>query len=62
MKRILILCLLPLLAAGLCAQPKPKAFEYDLLYFMPKGDYTYNPSVPTPEQVIGFQQIGRAHV
>lgn len=61
MKRILILCLLPLLAAGLCAQPKPKAFEYDLLYFMPKGDYTYNPSVPTPEQVIGFQ-LGQQHV
>ena len=42
------------------AQPKAEAYPYDLTYFLPKGNYTYNPDIPTPEQALGFQ-IGQQH-
>ncbi|MFC3880022.1 M14 family metallopeptidase [Algoriphagus namhaensis] len=34
--------------------------QVDLSYYLPQG-YTYNPSVPTPEQVLGYQ-VGEWHV
>jgi len=61
MKHFLILCLLSLMTAGLGAQPKPQNYKYNLSYFLPDSDYSYNPSIPTPEKVIGFQ-IGQQHV
>lgn len=53
----LILCCLTFL--GLAAQPQPEAYPYDLSYFLPEG-YTYNPEIPTPEKVLGFQ-LGQQH-
>ncbi|MCU0402063.1 MAG: zinc carboxypeptidase, partial [Algoriphagus sp.] len=32
----------------------------DLSYYLPKG-YTYNPKVPTPKQVLGYE-VGEWHV
>ncbi len=61
MYRIFSVCLLLLCAAtGIYAQPGPEPYGYDLNYFLPKGNYTYNPAVPTPQQVLGFQ-IGQQH-
>ncbi len=35
-------------------------FAQDLSYYLPKG-YTYNPKVPTPKQVLGYE-VGEWHV
>jgi hypothetical protein len=35
-------------------------FGQDLSYYLPKG-YTYNPAVPTPKQVLGYE-VGEWHV
>jgi hypothetical protein len=35
-------------------------FAQDLSYYLPKG-YTYNPAVPTPKQVLGYE-VGEWHV
>ena len=35
-------------------------FAQDLSYYLPKG-YTYNPSIPTPKQVLGYE-VGEWHV
>ena len=56
-----------LLAFFLCwivspqAQPKAEKYAYDLSYFLPEGNYTYDPAIPTPEKVLGFQ-LGQQHV
>lgn len=61
MKRLHTLCLLLVfLATGIAAQPQPEKYAYDLSYFLPEGNYTYNKAIPTPESVLGFQ-IGRQH-
>jgi hypothetical protein len=61
MKKYILLCLLPgFLATGVVAQPQAEKYAYDLAYFLPQGDRTYNPQVPTPESVLGFQ-IGQQH-
>ncbi|MDR2763819.1 MAG: peptidase M14 [Tannerella sp.] len=61
MKRYILLCLLPgLLATGVVAQPQPGTYAYDLAYFLPQGNQTYNPQIPTPESILGFQ-IGQQH-
>lgn len=58
---------LTLLALFLCwyislhAQPEAERYAYDLSYFLPEGNYTYDPAVPTPEKVLGFQ-LGQQHV
>jgi hypothetical protein len=60
-KYILLLCLsagFPAISA--VAQPQPEPYPYDLAYFLPQGDYTYNPQIPTPERILGFQ-IGQQH-
>lgn len=36
------------------------AFAQDLSYYLPKG-YTYNPAIPTPKQVLGYE-VGEWHV
>jgi Zinc carboxypeptidase. len=62
MKRFLLFCLLQaFFAAGIIAQPQPEKYPYDLAYFLPEGNHTYNPQVPTPESVLGFQ-LGQQHV
>ncbi|MDR3118291.1 MAG: peptidase M14 [Mediterranea sp.] len=61
MKKYLLLCLLPgILATGAAAQPQPEEQTHDLAYFLPEGDQTYNPQIPTPESVLGFP-LGRQH-
>jgi hypothetical protein len=61
MKKYILPCLLPaLLTASAVAQPQPEPYAYDLAYFMPQGNQTYNPQIPTPESVLGFQ-IGQQH-
>ena len=35
-------------------------FAQDLSYYLPKG-YTYNPAIPTPKQVLGYE-VGEWHV
>lgn len=61
MKRILLLCLLPVfLVTGVIAQPQAEKYPYDLAYFLPAGNQTYNPQIPTPESVLGFQ-LGQQH-
>ncbi|MHA7130462.1 M14 family metallopeptidase [Algoriphagus namhaensis] len=53
MKKTVMLSLLLLVSVISYAQ-------VDLSYYLPKG-YTYNPAVPTPEQVLGYQ-VGEWHV
>jgi len=53
MKRILFSTILSFLTLTGFAQ-------VDLPYYLPKG-YTYNPAIPTPEQVLGYQ-VGNWHV
>ena len=53
MKRILFSTILSFLTLTGFAQ-------VDLSYYLPKG-YTYNPAIPTPEQVLGYQ-VGDWHV
>lgn len=61
MKKFYSICLLlVLLATGITAQPQPDKYTYDLSYFLPEGNYTYNKEIPTPESVMGFQ-IGQQH-
>jgi hypothetical protein len=56
-----LLRLLPIfLATGLVAQPQPEKYAFDLPYFLPQGNYTYNQTIPTPESVIGFP-LGQQH-
>ncbi|MCL2501880.1 MAG: peptidase M14, partial [Bacteroidales bacterium] len=37
------------------------AYAQDLSYFLPKGDFSYNPNIPTPKQFFGHE-IGAQHV
>jgi hypothetical protein len=56
-----IICLLPIFSVtGLMAQPQAEKYAYDLSYFLPKGDYTYQKEIPVPESVLGFQ-LGQQH-
>lgn len=56
---LLILCiLLPVLGAK--AQPGPEAYGYDISYFMPKGQFSYDKDIPTPKAVLGFE-LGQQH-
>lgn len=62
MQKLIIFCLLPVfLATGVVAQPQPEKYRYDLAYFLPEGNQTYDPQIPTPESILGFQ-IGQQHV
>lgn len=58
--RFIFLGLLLAITAAVSAQPRAAAYAYDLAYFLPKGSYTYNPDIPTPEKVLGFQ-LGEQH-
>lgn len=61
MKRFYTLYLLLIfLATSIVAQPQPEKYGYDLSYFLPQGNYTYNEKIPTPENVLGFQ-LGEQH-
>ena len=56
-----MICLLPIcLAAVAFAQPQADEYPYDLAYFMPEGSQVYNPQIPTPKEVLGFQ-LGEQH-
>jgi hypothetical protein len=52
MKKYTIAVVLALFSFGSIAQ--------DLSYYLPKG-YTYNPAIPTPKQVLGYE-VGEWHV
>ena len=61
MRRFFMICLLPIcLAAVAFAQPQADEYPYDLAYFMPEGSQVYNPQIPTPKEVLGFQ-LGEQH-
>jgi hypothetical protein len=61
MKKLLLLCLLQgFLATGLIARPQPEKYGYDLAYFLPEDIPSFDPQIPTPESVLGFQ-IGQQH-
>jgi len=52
MKKTILTCFLGLIASTIFAQ-------VDLSYYLPEG-YTYNPNVPTPKEVLGFE-VGEWH-
>ena len=52
MKKLTLSVLLALIAS--------LTFAQDLSYYLPKG-YTYNPAIPTPKQVLGYE-VGEWHV
>lgn len=57
-----MLLLAALSFAQIKAQPSGAAFkdaEESLLYYLPDGDHTFDPSVPTPYQVLGFNPSQR---
>lgn len=58
---VLLYLLAMMWAIGVIAQPGAEAYRYDLSYFMPSGVYSYDPKVPTPQEVLGFQ-LGEQHV
>ena len=61
MRRFFLMCLLPIfLATGVFAQPQADEYPYDLTYFLPEGSQVYDPQVPTPEKILGFQ-LGEQH-
>ena len=61
MRRFFLMCLLPIfLATGVFAQPQADEYPYDLTYFLPEGSHVYDPQVPTPEKILGFQ-LGEQH-
>ena len=37
------------------AQPQADEYPYDLTYFLPEGSQVYDPQVPTPKKILGFQ-------
>lgn len=48
-------------ATALFAQPQAEKYPYSTGYFLPAGSQSYNNSIPTPEQYLGFQ-LGEQHV
>jgi len=62
MRKTVLFALLLLFCAAteVYAQPQPKVYEYDLSYFMPNGNYTFNKEISTPNKVLGFQ-LGEQH-
>jgi len=46
---------------SLSAQPEPDKYAYDLNYFLPKGNYSYDTNIPEPKSVLGFE-LGQQHV
>lgn len=60
-KRIVLLGIFCLVTFFAWAQPKAEEPEYDLAYFLPDRIYSYNPDIPTPKTVLGFE-LGRQHV
>jgi hypothetical protein len=45
----------------LFSQPVALDCEYDINYFRPEGNCVFNPEIPQPKDVLGFE-IGRQHV
>jgi len=62
-KKTILLALIGLFSAQQAFfQPAPKLFEpYDITYFYPKGDYSFNPAIPQPKDILGFE-LGQQHV
>ncbi|MDR0891032.1 MAG: peptidase M14 [Mediterranea sp.] len=63
MKRTL-LCLSLLLSLGgakVAAQPQVAPYPYDIHYFLPQGDDRFDPKIPLPKEVLGFE-VGQQHV
>ncbi|MDR0962632.1 MAG: peptidase M14 [Mediterranea sp.] len=62
MKTYLLCAALWLLAqVTLYAQPGQPAFPYDIQYYLPKGEYTLDGTIPQPKSVLGFE-LGQQHV
>ncbi|MDR0895648.1 MAG: peptidase M14 [Prevotellaceae bacterium] len=60
MKRVSLLLSVLLCSFGAIAQPGPAAFPHDILYYLPEGNYTFDPNIPQPKDVLGFE-IGEQH-
>lgn len=60
-KLILTLLITVFIIPFTLAQPRNAKYGFGLDYFLPSGDYTLSPTIPTPESVLGFQ-VGRQHV
>lgn len=45
---------------GLFAQPQAEGYAYDLSYFFPQGNYSFDAAVPAPKDILGFE-IGEQH-
>jgi hypothetical protein len=43
------------------AQPAAEPYPYELSYFFPKGDYQFNPAIPQPKEILGYE-LGQQHV
>ncbi|MDR1763837.1 MAG: peptidase M14 [Dysgonamonadaceae bacterium] len=41
-------------------QPFTEKYPYDIKYFLPEGEYSFNPDIPQPKDVLGFE-IGQQH-
>jgi hypothetical protein len=42
------------------SQPKEVVYPYDIEYFIPEGNYSFNPQIPLPKTILGFE-IGQQH-
>ncbi len=60
MKRILLPFLLMILCVGMTWAQK-KTEPVDLSYFLPVEKFAYNPDIPKPKDVLGFE-VGQQHV
>ncbi|GHT54692.1 peptidase M14 [Bacteroidia bacterium] len=43
------------------SQPQPGNYPYDINYFIPEGNHSFNQQIPQPKAVTGFE-IGQQHV
>lgn len=42
------------------AQPATQEYRHDIHYFHPEGNYTFDPRIPQPKDILGFE-IGQQH-
>jgi hypothetical protein len=63
MKRIIILLLSEwlLFSQSIFTQPITADYKYDINYFHPEGNYTFDPEIPQPKDILGFE-TGQQHV
>jgi hypothetical protein len=62
MKKIVLIGLIVaiLFPDGAFSQPRPDAYPFDINYFIPEGNYSFNKQIPQPNSILGFE-IGQQH-